>query len=184
MNRRPQNSLLKSSMSVRVVEGVSSSYGKRVKSSLGTPRHSVCDDRRQPTLTGPVSKQAWSSPKLRCATRRMPQRGCGDPRRRCCMHCGCTRYGRGCGCSDQSASPLPPVAKPDSTRWWLRVANIGSRPIGNLVGVFPGERVSSGDVGVGEVSAYRPVPNGVFPSAACHYSRDGEATRQGIPDAT
>jgi hypothetical protein len=86
------------------------------------------------------------------------------------------------GCSDQSASQLPPVAKPDSTRWWLRVANVGSRPIRNLAVVFPGEKVSFGDVGVGEVSAYRPVPNGVFPYAAFHYSRDGEAIRQGVTD--
>jgi hypothetical protein len=69
---------------------------------------------------------------------------------------------------------------PDGSR--LRVINIGSRAIDNLVVLFPSDQVGFGGVSIGTTTEYRNVPNGVFRYAAYRFTIDGATINQPVID--
>jgi hypothetical protein len=64
----------------------------------------------------------------------------------------------------------------------LRVSNVGSTPIRQLVVGGCGSEMSFRDNGPGETSAYREVPHGVFRAVAFRYEWDGPSVTQPITD--
>jgi hypothetical protein len=81
----------------------------------------------------------------------------------------------GCALQPAQATQSPKVQQ-------LRITNAGSYAITNLVVRFPDDRISFGDVPVGETTEYKEVPNGVFNYAAYEYEVDGEVRYQTVID--
>src|SRR5262245_2319406 len=64
------------------------------------------------------------------------------------------------------ANPPPPVAPVATPHSRLRVRNVGSLPIRELVVFFPDESLRFGDIAAGAMSKYLDVPSGVYRYAA------------------
>jgi hypothetical protein len=64
----------------------------------------------------------------------------------------------------------------------LRITNIGSVPIKNLVVLFPHARIEFGDVPAGTTTEYKEVPNGIFRYAAYQFEVDGQAVTEPAVD--
>lgn len=65
---------------------------------------------------------------------------------------------------------------------YLRVHNESSVPLRQFSVCFPQEEIRFGDIGPGEISSYRRVPNGVGRDAAFRFSMDGNLTTQAVED--
>jgi hypothetical protein len=89
------------------------------------------------------------------------------------------------GCNvDQAPVPDPPpppgpVAVPHSR---LRVRNVGSFAIRELIVVFPNLKLRFGDVKEGATTRYLDVPTGVYRYAALRHSWEGRAMTQPVTD--
>lgn len=95
----------------------------------------------------------------------------------------------GSGCSKEQSTPtLIPTPTAAETTHELRVSNIGSEDIQDLVILFPGSnpmipvRVAFGDVAVGETTAYQRVPGGVYKYAAYEYTFTERTILQSVTD--
>ena len=64
----------------------------------------------------------------------------------------------------------------------LRVVNMGSFPIHNLVVIFPDERIEFGDIPAGPATNYKEVPGGVYGYAAYQFDVDGEEVTLSVLD--
>lgn len=89
----------------------------------------------------------------------------------------------GSGCSAEQASPNPVEITQE-----LRISNLGSEDIQDLVVVFPGDtatstvRVAFGDVAAGEITEYQSVPGGVYRYAAYEYALAERTIMQPVTD--
>lgn len=89
------------------------------------------------------------------------------------------------GCNTEQALPTP---TPTEITQELRVSNLGSDDIQDLVILFPGSmpmipvRVAFGDVAAGETTAYQLVPGGVYRYAAYEYTLAERTILQSVTD--
>jgi hypothetical protein len=81
------------------------------------------------------------------------------------------------GCTRAERTPVAPSAGPQ-----LRIVNAGATPVTELSVLFPQDDVAFGDVGPGAMTAYRPVPRGVYRYAAYRFTRDGAPIVQPVID--
>src|SRR5688572_33145761 len=80
----------------------------------------------------------------------------------------------GCNVDPPVLPNLPPSPKPSATpQSRLRVRNLGSLAIRELVIVFPQEEVRFGDVESGTTTRHLDVPGGVYSLAAIRHSWEG-----------
>jgi hypothetical protein len=85
---------------------------------------------------------------------------------------------------DQSPVPDPPPSpKPSpAPHSRLRVRNVGSRAIRELIVMFPNLELRFGDVEKGVITGYVDVPSGVYRYAALRHSWQGRAITQPVID--
>lgn len=74
------------------------------------------------------------------------------------------------------------ILSPSASGPRLRLINSGSSSIGDLVILFPKDRIDFGDLSAGATSTYRSIPNGVFRYAAFQASVDGLTINQPVID--
>ena len=95
-------------------------------------------------------------------------------------------FALGCTSEPPAAFELPPVPKAPVQYavdgWKLRIRNNGPLPIRNLVVMFPESNTSFGDVPVGSITEYRPVPGGIFRYAAFRYQQGEQFLTQPVID--
>ena len=74
------------------------------------------------------------------------------------------------------------IINPSSGGALLRVVNVGDRSVGNLVVLFPGERVTFGDLPGGGATPYHAAGKGVFRYAAYEFQIAGRQQNQPVTD--
>ena len=75
-----------------------------------------------------------------------------------------------------------PTASPAPSGQRLRLTNSGTADILKLVVLFPGGRVSFGELAAGQTSEYRDIPGGVYGYAAFEYELNGQTLQQPVID--
>jgi hypothetical protein len=89
----------------------------------------------------------------------------------------------GCRGEQSNALELPPIGpKPGSALGTLRIHNVGSKPILQLVVAFPKDTVRYGDIGAGETTEYKDFTHGVYGNAAFGWVWKGRTISPGITD--
>ncbi len=74
------------------------------------------------------------------------------------------------------------IVNPTSGGALLRVENVGTASVANLVVLFPGERIGFGDLPSLRTTPYRSAGKGVFRYAAYEYQIDGRVQSQPVTD--
>jgi hypothetical protein len=89
----------------------------------------------------------------------------------------------GCNVDQPPVPNRPPLPKPATApHSRLRVRNVGSLAIRELIVMFPSMKVRFGDVEKGATTRYVDVPSGVYRYAALRHSWEGRAIMQSVID--
>jgi hypothetical protein len=81
-----------------------------------------------------------------------------------------------------SPQPVPAPSPTPSSQQQLRIINEGPAAAGDLTVIFPGSRISYGDVASGTTTAHHPAPGGVYSYAAYRLVVNGVTIEQPVID--